>query len=278
MNAASLYDQISLPVLSLPAVALLLLVALPAAAVAGYFAGRRRRETLIANGQETEAIFGETTLGAIIGLLGLLLAFSFGNALQLSENRKSAIVEEAAVLGTAFLRADYLPEPGRSQLKNALLDYGKTRVIPDSERLTSKESMQAFIAASLEEQSKLWPLTLEVTADPVADSVKTFVAASVNDTIDQHLYRVKNLSNPVSDVTQGMMLALALTSLFILGNRSGSLGRRLTWRTFVLSGFLFVVMIAILDTLRWGEGFVQTDATALKVTVFEMEQGLGGRN
>ena len=110
--------------------------------------------------------------------------------------------------------------------------------------------------------------------DPVPAPIKVFVGGAINDTIDAHLYRVETLSTPVSDVTQTMMLAAALVALFLLGNRAGIVGRKLTWRTFVFSGFLLVVMATIMDTQRSSEGLVRIDDTALRATIFDMQKTL----
>ncbi|PRY26896.1 hypothetical protein CLV78_1011000 [Aliiruegeria haliotis] len=276
-TTASLYTEITMPILSIHWVAFLLLLALPTAAIVGYFTGAARRKSLLAQGQKVDAVVGEATLGAILALLGLLLAFSFGNALGLTNERKSAMVEEAASLGTVFLRADYLPDPGRTELQKSILEYAKTRIFPGNGQINNEENARAFIVRTLEAQAKLWPLTLEATRDPTPNPIKTFVASAMNDAIDAHLFRLKALSNPVSDITQSMLLAAALVSLFLLGNRSGMVGRKLTWRTFVFSGFLFVVMVTIVDTQRGGEGFVRIDDFALRATIHELEQTLASR-
>ena len=277
-DPVSLYNQIAMPALSLPEVALLLFLSLPAAAVIGFRTGAHRRRRLLAADNKIEHVVGETTLGAILALLGLLLAFSFGNALNLAQARKAAVVGEAAAIGTAFLRADYVAEPARTALQKALLEYGRSRILPMDGSLATTEQARAFLKETLTAQEKLWPLTLEATADPMPAPLKGFVAGAMNDALDAHLYRVEHLSNPVSDVVLSMLLAAALMSLFLLGNRNGSNGRDLTWRTFVLSGFLFVVMLTIVDTQRSAEGLVRTDETALLVPVHDMELALAGRN
>ena len=274
MEAASLYNQISLPLMSLGNAALVLFLILPSAAVLGHFFGKRRRAALLAANKDINNIVDETTLGTILALLGLLLAFSFGNALNLSQARKAAIVNEATALGTAFLRADYLTNPGRTELKQALLDYGRTRIVPGDGSINSLQSVQSFLAVTLEAQARLWPLTLEVTAAPTPPPIQTFVAGAMNDAIDAHLSRVETLSNPVSDITLAMMLASALFALFLLGDREGISGRALTWRTFMLSVFLFMVMVTILDTQRGSDGFIRVDDTTLKATIFDMEQAM----
>jgi len=123
-------------------------------------------------------------------------------------------------------------------------------------------------------QAKLWPLMLELTRDPTPVPIKAFVAGAMNDALDAHLYRKEILSTPVSDVTQAMMLAAALNALFLLGNRAGMVGRTLTWRTFVFSGFLFVVMGTIIDMQRGNEGFIRTDDTALSPALWGVFRSL----
>lgn len=257
------------------AVALLLLVTLPFAVVFGHRSGRARRMRTLAKGGEVDIRSGETTVGAMFALLGLLLAFSFGNSLSLSDSRKTALIDEAAALGTAFSRVDYLPDPGRTELRRAILAYALTRVGTTGDRINSLEKAHAFLDTSLEAQAKLWPLTVAHTADPVPPPIKTFVASAMNDLLDAHLYRMKTISVPVSEISQFMMLAAALAGLFLLGNRSGLMGRALTWRTFVLATFLFVVMITILDTERGNEGLIRIDESTLRATIADMERTLG---
>lgn len=276
-TAFPLHDQISLPTFSIQVAALILLVSLPLAALAGFLAGSSRRRRLRPDQSTADLAMSETTLGGLLALLGLLLAFTFGNALSLSQDRKRLIIEEAAALGTVFLRADYLTEPGRTELQTAILDYTKTRIVPDTGSLASIEQAQAFIEKSLQAQARLWPLTVELTADPLPPPMKSFIAGAMNDALDAHLHRTRVLSNPVSDVTQSMLLAVALTALFLIGYRSALNGQPLSWHSFVFSGFLFLVMVVILDTQRAKEGLIRVDDSALRSTVVDMERTLAGR-
>jgi hypothetical protein len=47
--------------------------------------------------------------GAVLGLLPLLLGFTFAMAVQRFETRKSLVLEESNAIGTASLRAQFLP-------------------------------------------------------------------------------------------------------------------------------------------------------------------------
>jgi hypothetical protein len=277
-TSASLFNQITLPLLPLHWTLVLLAVLLPTAVILGHRAGVFRRGRLVAQGKADEASGSDTAVGAILALLGLLLAFSFGNALSTSQATKSAITSEAAALGTVFLRADYLPEPGRTNLQVAILDYTKTRLTPRDTPMHSLAVVQAFVDKSLRAQAKLWPLMLEATTDPsVEPPIKAFVAGAMNEALDAHLYRMETLALPVSEVSQTMMLIAAVVSLFLVGNQAGIEGRSLNWRSFVLAAILFVVMATILDTQRTNEGLIRIDVSALHATIFDMEQALKGR-
>ena len=58
--------------------------------------------------------------GAVYGLLGLLIAFTFSGAGLRFDHRRSLVVEEANAIGTAYLRIDLLPEDAQPALRGAL--------------------------------------------------------------------------------------------------------------------------------------------------------------
>ncbi|MGI1662448.1 hypothetical protein ACRDNQ_09410 [Palleronia sp. KMU-117] len=275
-TSAALFTNITLPFMRLYWVTIVLVVLLPSAVIVGHKVGSAARRRRAAVGRIDDAPGNDVEVGAILALLGLLLAFSFGNALSTSQATKSAITNEAAALGTAFLRADYLPDPGRTNLQTALLDYARTRVAPP-EPLNDMASVRAFLDNSLREQEKIWPLTLSATADPLPAPLQAFVAGAVNDALDAHLYRVETLAIPVSEVAQTMMLVAALVSLYLIGNQAGHEGRTLNWRSFVLASILFVVMLTIVDTQRTNDGLIRVSTAPISATIFDMEQALKGR-
>jgi hypothetical protein len=92
--------------------------------------------------------------GALFGLLGLLLAFTFSGAAGRFDTRRQQIVEEANAIGTAYLRLDVVPGEARQVLQGDFRSYLETRlaiyrVLPDLEaaygQLARADSLQQAI-------------------------------------------------------------------------------------------------------------------------------------
>ena len=72
----------------------------------GYRLGKYRRSR---HEQEKEAPLG-TMVGATLGLLAFILAFTFGLAAARFDTRRQVLLDEANAIGTTYLRAGILPE------------------------------------------------------------------------------------------------------------------------------------------------------------------------
>src|SRR3954454_16570729 len=66
--------------------------------------------------------------GALLGVVGLLLAFGLSLAVSRYEGRRANVVDEANAIGTTYLRAQTLAEPVRSRSLDLLVRYTRTAV------------------------------------------------------------------------------------------------------------------------------------------------------
>src|SRR6476620_4746118 len=66
--------------------------------------------------------------GALLGLVGLLLAFGLSLAVSCYEDCRATVVSEANAIGTTYLRAQTLPEPLRSRSLGLLVRYTRTAI------------------------------------------------------------------------------------------------------------------------------------------------------
>src|ERR1700757_2319930 len=110
----------------------------------GYRLGRYRRGQ-----QEKEAPVG-TMVGATLGLLAFILAFTFGLAAARFDSRRQVLLDEANAIGTTYLRADLLPDK-REEIQNLLRIY----VAPRLEFVRSGKIAEGM-RQSENIQSQLW--------------------------------------------------------------------------------------------------------------------------
>src|SRR5438067_13033262 len=102
---------------------LLLLVVILGATGLGIFLGHRSRH-LASSLKEPFGILQ----GALLGVVGLILAFGLSLAVTRYENRRANVVTEANAIGTSFLRAQTLPEPMRTQSLILLRQYARSAI------------------------------------------------------------------------------------------------------------------------------------------------------
>jgi hypothetical protein len=84
--------------------------------------GRRLRR------QRAEAIVSSAIEGAIFGLFGLLLAFTFSGAISRYDTHRQLLTQEASDIGTAYLRLDLLPSEAQPELRQLFRDYTTSRL------------------------------------------------------------------------------------------------------------------------------------------------------
>ena len=92
-----------------------------------------------------------TLEGAILGLLALLISFTFAMALSRFEARRDAVLSEANAIGTTALRARLLPAPHNVDINKLLQEYVRIRLditqrVPSSTELNAPETRIAYFS------------------------------------------------------------------------------------------------------------------------------------
>lgn len=159
--------------------------------------------------------------GALLGLLGLLLAFSFGAAGARFLERQDLIVREANAIGTAFLRADLLDEPQRAELCAALQRYTEHRLATS---VNLRAGLDPSVLAEVERlQARIWRAAVAgVTARP---EFALTILGPVNQVIDMHALRVAAGRKHLPPLVLGVLIACSALATSVIGYGCG-LGRR----------------------------------------------------
>ncbi|WP_171208907.1 MULTISPECIES: hypothetical protein [unclassified Ruegeria] len=276
-DATDFYEGFSEPLFSFPVLVLLILILLPVAAFLGFRFGVLEHGRLGYDKVPADKIPGGTSLGAMLALLGLLLGFAFSSSINWREARKSALIEEAADIGSAFLSADLLATEARDQLQPVILAYAETRIAGPQD-IKTKQSFDAFLVRTREAQAQIWPATLQALSKEESEPIKALVARSVMNMFDAHTRRIAAAGEHIPKPAMIMIVAAAIVAIAIVGNRSALQGRPLTWRTFTFAGVLSIVILVIFDLARSLEGSMRENYDPMLEVIYDMDVALAQRN
>jgi hypothetical protein len=117
--------------------------------------------------------------GAIFGLFGLLLAFTFSGAMTRYDAHRTLLIEETNDIGKAYLRLDLLPPGSQPALRQLFRDY-------TTSRLHLFDSVGSAIAPdSIQLQRVIWEQSVRASAAPGANADATkLLLPAINDMID----------------------------------------------------------------------------------------------
>lgn len=234
---------------------------------AGFRWGRRsfNREGPKAGGGELGAI-----QGAILGLLALLLGFSFAGAASRFMERQDLIIQEANAIGTAYLRADMLDEPFRSDLRDALADYLKHRIrVSDS---LARGITPEILAEVDRFHDRIWAAASAGTNAKASAMVA--VLPPVNETLDLHATRLAVSRKHLPALVIGLLLACVFLAIGIIGYGCGLTGRRNLIMTSSLVLLLAASLWMIVDLDYPRIGLIQLSDAPLK----ELDQALSAQH
>src|SRR5450631_4487679 len=188
-----------------------------------------------------------TVDGAIYGLLGLVIAFTFSGAATRFDHRRDLVTQEANAIGTAFLRVDLLPPAMQPAVKQDYRDYLDTRLayyraIPDDPqgRRAAETKFKAL-------QGKIWSESVAACKEAGSPAATSLVLASLNDMIDITTTRaVATEMHPPLAIFLAL-LALALTGAFLAGYGAAGAKRRNWAHMFIFAGVMSLAIYMILD-------------------------------
>lgn len=222
---------------------------------AGYRLGRYWKKH---RGQEKQENVG-ALVGATLALLAFLLVFMIGIASNRFDTRRQLVIEEANAIGTAYLRAGYLDEPDRTDIRNLLREYVDVRLGAAANDAKIPEAR----ARSEAIHTEMWNRAEAMArAHPDSDMGAIFIE-SLNAVIDLHTERVVAVYNRIpSNIWLGIFFVAFLTLGMVGFNNGLSESRNLVAQLVLILVFAAVILL-IVDLDRPGEGFLQVSQQAM---------------
>lgn len=220
------------------------------------FGVRKKRKSVKAQVAQVRAL-----MGATLGLLAFMLAFTFSAAQDHFESRIQLQVDEAILAKTAFMQADWQAESARLQARQLLQEFVDGRV-KLSEFLQEKNQQEVYwlLERASEIQMQLWSLGKQGRdggGDAFSDSVLGLM--------DMQTRRVHAaLTNRIPLVIWLTLYFTALMSMIVVGYQAGLTERRSPIATFSLAMAFSAVMMLIMDLDRPLQSLFAVDITAMQ--------------
>ena len=127
--------------------------------------GRRIALQRIARDPEGARVGLGAVEGAVFGLIGLLLAFTFSGASSRFDTRRQLILEEANAIGTAYLRLDLLPVGAQPPIRQAFRKYLDARLAV-YQKLPDLQAAKAELERAATLQSEIWTYGVSACREP----------------------------------------------------------------------------------------------------------------
>jgi hypothetical protein len=198
---------------------------------------------------------------ALLGVVGLVLAFGLALAVGRYETRRQAVVDEANAIGTTYLRAQTLAEPGRARSLDLLRAYTDTSIRLSAAVPGSAPALQA-VADGQAIQRELWSLAGDaLDGAPTASAPRLYIE-SLNEMIDMQTVRESALNNRVPGAVLALEIVGATFALGLLAVYLSILGRGLVA---VLLGAALVatLLLVTFDLDRPTRGLIRVPDTPL---------------
>ena len=199
-------------------------------------------------------------------LVAFLVAFAFSGAASRFIDRADIIVKEANALGTAYLRADVIAEPHRSELKAALKEYAGDRV-----KLLSRDQRDQIVpllakVGGLHE--RMWRSVIKGTQDNAP--LMAVVLPPINEVIDLHSIHLAMARRHLPIPIMAVLLGTAAIGFGLMGFGNGRVGRRFSVIDSVYGVALAIALWMTIDLDYPGIGIIRVSTLSFVETLAAM--------
>lgn len=180
--------------------------------------------------------------GAIFGLLGLLIAFTFSGAADRFEARRALITEEANAIGTAWLRLDLLPAAAQPELRGLFRRYLDMR-LATYRHVEQREVALDDLADSNVLQARIWLRAREAADAPgAAPQAGLLLLPALNEMFDITTTRTVATTNHPPPAIFVLLFVLGVVSATLVGYATSENAAR---RRLHATGFAAVIALSV---------------------------------
>ena len=184
--------------------------------------------------------------GAVFGLMGLLIGFTFSSAASRFDARRASVVQEANTIGTAYLRMKLLPIQYQPEMQDRFRRYIEARIaaykkLPDLAAARAELQKVAIL------QGQIWTDAIAGCMETRDPAVKSLVLGSLNEMFDMAQTRTEQSRIHPPMVIPVMLLLVVLVCSMLAGNLMAGNEVRNWIHILLFSLSLSVAVLVILD-------------------------------
>ncbi len=235
------------------------LVLLLASAELGYRFGRRLFTTR--DEARKEQIGG--IQGAILGLLGLLLGFTFAMAIERFAVRQSMVLEEANAIEMTYLHAAFLPPTVQTEVETLLGRYADLRLefydaLQDPSHVADVEGNAVLI------RDQIWAKTVAASrgSEPLSPLAELFFN-SLSETSRLCATRTAAVRSRVPGAVWLLVVVVSCAGCAVTGYYAGASGARSAFANWHLPLMVAVVITVLVDFSRPQDGLIGIDQSSM---------------
>jgi len=221
----------------------------------GYRVGKRRHQ----RGGTRSDVSG-AMVGATMGLLAFMLAFTFNGAANRHDARKSLVIEDTNAIEKTWLRAGFLAETQRTEIRRLLRDYVDLRVKTAAEQIDVPLALKQSDAL----HERMWAIASEVAQKEPGSIMGGLFVEALNEMIDLQLKRLTvGVRNRVPPMIWLALYALAAVGMLMMGIQVGMGGARQSGIELALALSFSIVLFLIADLDRPQQGLINVSQQAM---------------
>ena len=197
--------------------------------------------------------------GALLGLLSLMLAFTFNKSASNYDNRKAVLVQESNDIGTALFRSDLYSDSIRQEFRADFKKYIITRIDYYKAGNDENEVQNALKNAELISR-RIWLRAAVISQQVAVENRSIQMIPALNNMIDVRSKREALRISRVPESILWLLFLLTITGSFIVGYASNA--KKINWTVIILYSLMTVMTIyLILDLDRPRRGLINTSST-----------------
>jgi len=202
---------------------------------------------------------------SLYGLLGLLLAFTFGMSGDRFRERRNIIINESNAIGTAILRLELYADSVKPDFRKSFHKYLEARIAYFDSGVDIA-NIRLALERSNSAADSLWEIAASHSRYPANLVASNQMVPALNQMFDVANSRFWSEYNRTPTSILTMLIVLCLSAAFVAGHTSVGEGKFDWFMAFGFCALISIVVYCIIDLDRPRAGLINLDENARAIS------------